>query len=290
VEDDILTKRGHLLDSQVREVEAAVRMAGLPQEDFQWMGQDGGWAGSHHDRVPAFVYKPAAFFICFEYHEPLSDPMGMYNDPGGHQVLFKPGRETPKEHLRNLAWQAVLGAHWEWLRCVARERGLPFTDCPSEPGDQPVHQETSTALRGLVGKLGVTEERDFLDEAIKCHEARAYRAAIIMVWILTVDHLQEFIFKHQPTAFNRELAKVNDKRVKVAKVTSKDDFGDIPESKLIELARAAGIINNDVRKILDAKLGIRNSYAHPSNVSLSPVKAAEFITDLVDNVILKYPL
>jgi len=38
------------------------------------------------------------------------------------------------------------------------------------------------------------------------------------------------------------------------------------------------------------KLGVRNSYAHPSNVSLSPAKAADFITDLTDNVVLKYPL
>lgn len=282
--------KGHLMDSQVQEIEDAVDLAGLPREAFQWMTKSGGWVGADNERLPAFVYKPKAFFISFEYHDAFQDSMGMFNDPGGHQVYFKPGRETPTEHLRQLTWPAVIGAHWEWLKCVARETGLPFKDRLPAGKDQPVHRETSTALRGLVGRLGVTPERDFLDEAIKCYEAKAYRAAIIMVWILTMDHLQELIFKRHLAAFNLELAKVSDKRVKVTKITSGDDFGDIPENKLIELARAAGVINNDVRKILDTKLGIRNSYAHPSNVTLSPVKAAEFIMDLTDNVILKYLL
>jgi hypothetical protein len=156
--------------------------------------------------------------------------------------------------------------------------------------DQPFQRDTSTSLRGLIGKLALSQERDFLDEAIKCYEVQAYRAAIIMVWILVIDHLQEFILKHHLASFNIELAKVKDKRVKVTTVTVKDDFGDIPEGKFIEIVRAANIISNDVRKILTGKLDIRNSYAHPSNITLSPAKAADFITDLTDNVVLKYPL
>jgi hypothetical protein len=156
--------------------------------------------------------------------------------------------------------------------------------------DEPFRRETSTTLRSLIGKLATTDERDFLDEAIKCYEVQAYRAAIVMVWILTLDHLQDFIIKHHLGSFNIELAKVKDKRVKVTTIATKDDFSDMPENKFIEITRAALIISNDVRKILDGKLGIRNSYAHPSNISLSPVKAADFITDLTDNVVLKYPM
>lgn len=156
--------------------------------------------------------------------------------------------------------------------------------------EPPFQQEGSAALRRLVGRVATTEERDFLDEAIKCYEVQAYRAAMVMVWILALDHLQEFILRHHLGSFNIELAKVKDKRVKVSTINSKDDFGDIPENKFIEVARAASIISNDVRKILDGKLGIRNSYAHPSNISLSPAKAADFIADLTDNVVLKYPL
>lgn len=77
--------------------------------------------------------------------------------------------------------------------------------------------------------------------------------------------------------------------MKVTVIIKLDDFSDIPEGIFIELTRAAGIISNDVRKILDTKLGIRNTSAHPSGVKISQVKATEFIMDLVENVILKYP-
>ena len=86
------------------------------------------------------------------------------------------------------------------------------------------------------------------------------------------------------------MAKVNDKRVKVASIVTRDDFGDVPENKFIELLRAASIISNDVRKILDQKLGTRNSCAHPSGVLIKGSKVIDFVEDLVENVLLKYPL
>jgi hypothetical protein len=43
-----------------------------------------------------------------------------------------------------------------------------------------------------------------------------------------------------------------------------------------------------LRKILDEKLGIRNTSAHPSAVTIKPSKVVEFIDDLVENVIRKY--
>ena len=157
-------------------------------------------------------------------------------------------------------------------------------------GGEPVKRETSKALHELLDKLAVDSERDFLKEAIDCYEIGAYRAAIIMVWILTLDHLYEYILVHKLAAFNAELAKIKDKRVKVNVIANKDDFCDIPESKFIEISRAANIISNDVRKILDVKLGIRNSCAHPSGIVIAQVKATDFIQDLVSNGLLKYGL
>lgn len=54
------------------------------------------------------------------------------------------------------------------------------------------------------------------------------------------------------------------------------------------MCRSSGVISNDIRKILDTKLGIRNSFAHPSSVYITEIKAIDFITDLVQNIILKY--
>ena len=101
---------------------------------------------------------------------------------------------------------------------------------------EPAKRETSKALSELLDNLVVGSERDFLKEAIDCYEIGAYRAAIIMEWILSLDHLYEYILAHKLADFNAELTKIKDKRIKVNVIASKDDFCDIPESKFIEKA------------------------------------------------------
>lgn len=154
-------------------------------------------------------------------------------------------------------------------------------------GAETVTAQTSATLRGLEQKLPVGANKEFLKEAIECFEVGANRAAIVMTWILAMDHLFAHILTHKLTDFNAALSK--DKGVKIDAVNQRDDFTEIKETKFIELCRAAGIISNDVRKILDQKLGTRNSCAHPSGVTVNKSKVIDFIEDLVDNVILKFP-
>lgn len=151
-----------------------------------------------------------------------------------------------------------------------------------------VEVHTNTELRKLLSNVPDGDTREFLTEVIDCFDVGANRAAIVMCWILTMDHLYEYILKHKLADFNVVLARNTDKRVKVTIVNTKDDFSDIPESKFIEFCRSGRIISNDVRKILDEKLGTRNSCAHPSGVIVRKSKTIDFIEDLVSNVILKY--
>lgn len=117
--------KGHLMDSQVGEVEDAVRASAIPFEDFKWDMVDGHWWTGFADLdLPTLVYKSDDFFFSFEYHPPFTTPEGFYHDPGGHQVYFKPGRETPTEHQRQLTWQKVVVAVRHWLEFVAREKGI----------------------------------------------------------------------------------------------------------------------------------------------------------------------
>ena len=106
-----------------------------------------------------------------------------------------------------------------------------------------------------------------------------------MTWIVVIDHLYEYVLAHKLSDFNVELAKKN---WKITLVTTKDDFAEIKKEKdFIELCRSANV-NNDVRKIRDEKLGIRNTAGHPSTVTVHSGKAANFIEDLTENVILKF--
>ena len=151
-----------------------------------------------------------------------------------------------------------------------------------------VPAKTSATLRSLEDKLPIGANKDFLKEALDCFEIGANRAAVVITWILVMDHLFHYILANRLAEFN--VALFNDKGVKLSAILHRDMFNDIKESKFIELCRAAGIISNDIRKILDEKLGTRNSCAHPSGVTVNKSKVVDFIEDLVDNVVLKFPV
>jgi hypothetical protein len=157
-------------------------------------------------------------------------------------------------------------------------------------GAETITAQTSATLRGLEHKVPIGANKDFLKEAIDCFEAGANRATILMAWNLAMDHLFAYILAHKLGAFNAALAQNADKSVKVKVITQRDDFTEMKETKFIEFCRSAQIISNDVRKILDQKLGTRNSCAHPSGVTINKSKVIDFVEDLVDNVVLKYPL
>lgn len=150
--------------------------------------------------------------------------------------------------------------------------------------------QVSAELRKLEAKLSAGQEKGFLKELIDCFEAGANRATIVMCWILAIDHLYDFVQANHLTAFNAALAKNTDKRIRVTAIQHRDDFSEIPEGKFIELLRSSNVISNDVRKILEEKLGTRNSSAHPSGISIKPSKVIEFVDDLIENVVLKYPV
>ena len=144
-------------------------------------------------------------------------------------------------------------------------------------------------LKRIISKVNDNNRKNFLAEAISCLGVEARRATIILTWITTIDHLYEFILQKKLSEFNNALSRRTDKYGKIV-ISLKDDFGDIKESIFIELARSANIITNDVRKILDEKLGVRNSASHPSTIVIHDTKVVNFIEDLVDNVIVKYPV
>ncbi|SIT88117.1 hypothetical protein [Pontibacter indicus] len=148
-------------------------------------------------------------------------------------------------------------------------------------------KEVSQTLRDLLNDIQGGEQKRFLEEAISCFEIKSYRAAITMTWLLTIDCLYDYVLN--PTRINtfNQAIQSHGKYKKIV-VSKKDDFSDIKESDFIELLRVAKLISNDTRKILDEKLGVRNSCAHPNSLDVLDYKAIGFIQDLVINVINKY--
>lgn len=158
---------------------------------------------------------------------------------------------------------------------------------PSNADVDTMFREVIPYFQKVISRVTEDNQREFMAEAISCLAVNARRAAIIMVWSGTLDHLQDYVHKHKLVEFNTALDKRSDKVSKLT-VKTKDDFSDIKESIFIEVCRSARAISGDVRKILDQKLDTRNTYAHPSSVEIGRTKVVDFIEDLVDNVLLKY--
>ena len=142
-------------------------------------------------------------------------------------------------------------------------------------------------LKKALKKVTDPNRKTFLAEAISCLGVDALRATVIMTWIVTLDHLFEYVITKKLQDFNNALHNRNGRERNLT-VASQDDFGEIKESIFIETCKSAGIISKDVRKILDEKLGFRNTCAHPNTISVGEAKTVAFVEDLVDNVIAKY--
>jgi hypothetical protein len=143
-------------------------------------------------------------------------------------------------------------------------------------------------LTGLPGKLAKPDERTYLEETLICFRHKAFRAAVVMAWNLAYDHLCHWIL-----ADSKRLADFNDAsplrhpKMKYPPVTKREDFIDVKESHVIEIASSANVITTNVYRVLDEKLRRRNMAAHPSDVSTLQPTAEEFIRDIIENVVLK---
>lgn len=139
-------------------------------------------------------------------------------------------------------------------------------------------------LKELSDELVDIAEKNYVNEIIKCYGTEAFRATIIMTWILCIDHLQNFILKHgQLNDFNLKLSQ---SYPKLKQVYNKCDFSDLKDSIFIEVCKNAGIIGKDVYKILNEKLSFRNSCAHPSTIVIPKSKVTSFLEDLIHNILL----
>jgi len=145
-------------------------------------------------------------------------------------------------------------------------------------------KEISLTLRDIVPKVNVIEQRNFLDEAISCYEIKSFRAAIILTWLLVMDVLLEYTLRNKLTAFNDELRKRNKKKI----IQFKPDFEEYKESEIIEVFKAVGIISKEQKKLLDEKLNIRNSAAHPNVTQFREPKVVTFIQELAEEILFKF--
>lgn len=147
----------------------------------------------------------------------------------------------------------------------------------------------SALLEELPGKISNEAEKLFLSEAIKCYHHRAFRAAIIMAWNLSYDHLLHWVLKDAArlSAFNANIVGRIGKRGAGLVIAKREDFEELKESETLDICSNAGLFaSSNTKKILDIQLTKRNMAAHPSLIVLDGPAADDTISSLVNNVVL----
>jgi hypothetical protein len=235
---------------------------------------------SHADKIKFFAwylhskkgqerFSPAGIRTCY-------DDLSLEKPSDVNPYLAQMLKRRPKEVLRD-------------KRGYALEKRIR-DQLEAKYGQRVATVQADQLLQELPSKIPDLAERDFLDEAIRCFRCKAFRAAIVMTWNLAYDHLCEFVLKRRLADFKAQWPKTypgHRKNSHVAAMTKREDFGELKESEVIHACRSANIITNDIYKILDEKLGKRNTAAHPSIVEIAPHTAEEYIIDLITNVVLK---
>lgn len=149
----------------------------------------------------------------------------------------------------------------------------------------PAAMQVAVDLRNHLTKITDQQTRDFVEEAIKCHEAELYRSAIVMSWLGAVDILQKHVHRNHLAAFNAEAARVNGKW-KTA--VSQDDIGKMGEGDFLDRIEALSIIGKNVKAQLKGCLDLRNGCGHPNSLKVSVNKSAAHIETLLQNVFEKF--
>lgn len=157
-----------------------------------------------------------------------------------------------------------------------------------EYGRRPTAVHVDHLLTELPSRIPSLAEKTYLDEALICFRYGAFRASVVMCWNLAFDHLCQFVLvdTQRLADFNTQLPKSFPK-VDISSVSKRDDFTEIKESQMLQVCKSANIISGSVHKILKEKLDRRNIAAHPSGVMTLQPTAEEFISDLIENVVLK---
>lgn len=149
-------------------------------------------------------------------------------------------------------------------------------------GSRPITVQVHALLAALPEKLLVDTQREYLDEALRCFRAGAWRGAIIMAWNLAFDHLCQVIVSRLDE-FNRAFPLAYPKSSEV--IVSRTDLQEIKESTAIRVCRTAGILDKTQAKCLERHLEVRNDAAHPSGAQFSQPKAEAFILDVIPTVL-----
>lgn len=231
-------------------------------------------AGTHQDRVLAVLYyreryDKLPFLTTDQIRAGLKSAKAKnWAKVNVADVIAKSGAYTHEG--------AVIGAKHTWgLTDSGRARvrtklGLP----DAEPE---IEHEVGT-LEDLAKKIGDSEVRSYIEEAIKCLQVGALRAAIVFVWVAAIRQIQTELIGKGGAAVTAAV-QTHDKKAGTVKTI--EDFAYVKEVTQLLAAKDLGLYDKSEKDTLVDALNLRNKCGHPSHYEPGIKKAAAFIEDVV---------
>lgn len=142
-----------------------------------------------------------------------------------------------------------------------------------------------SGLRKQLPSIPTDITRAFVEEAVKCLEAKLYRAAIITSWVGAISVLYDEVTRSHLSAFNAEAAR-RDPKWRPAKST--DDLARIKEFDFLQILVGVSIIGKSVKDELEVCLKLRNGCGHPNSLVVGEHKASAHVETLIQNVFAKF--
>lgn len=142
-----------------------------------------------------------------------------------------------------------------------------------------------SGLRKQLPSIQKNTTRSFVEEAIKCLEAKLYRSAIVLSWVGGIGVLYDFVVSSHLASFNAEAVK-RDPKWKTA--TTPDDLARMKEYEFLQILAAISILGKSVKDELEVCLKLRNGCGHPNSLVVGEHKASAHVETLIQNVFSKF--
>ena len=136
-----------------------------------------------------------------------------------------------------------------------------------------------TDMEELIARIDRLSARDYMAEALRCYQAGAFRACVVLSYSAVFDDLRA---KLAPLAkVNKGAKKIHDE------IEKKVKSNEVYESFLSDQLATAGIIDAAQRVNLDIIMKVRNKAAHPSGVHASAEEARHVFFESIDKFLSK---
>lgn len=139
-------------------------------------------------------------------------------------------------------------------------------------------------LKTLPDKFPEVQQK-FVNEILGCLQVQAWRGAIVLTWILIIEHLQKIVLTDYLEKFNEILN--GTKLYKNFTVGKIEDFEEIKDNDFLITIKTCGMLSRSQHTILETRLKERNRYAHPTNLEITDTITIAFIEDLIHNILFK---